>query len=457
MKIVQTLKDNNQDFEFYPTTNEILDLVCKDIDISSDESILDIGAGNGKPLIRFKKEFNCSCYAIEKSEILVGQLPNDIFIVGTDFLEQSLIDKPMSVIFCNPPYKQFETWMNKVIREAYADNLYFVVPSRWKNNSKIIENIKDRDAKYEILGDFDFISSEDRQARAKVDLVKIDLTMGRGYGRKDPFHMFFDESFGELSQKFKEKEEKKEECQPKFDIVRGGDIIKSLVDLYNDEMMRIYDSYKAIALVDVNIISELGASLKSIKECLKNKIKNTKNEYWNELFNNLDKITDRLTKKSRKKMLSRIIQHTNVDFTYSNILSIVIWAIKNANQYYDDQLVEVFEDMVSKANCKLYKSNKKTFTDEQWRYCRCEEERIDKVKLEYRIVLSNQGGIWVDDWRTWNQFDWGGLSERAHDFIQDLITVANNLDFVTNTPIFENKRNKDGIIPCWTSGKYRNF
>ena len=60
-------------------------------------SILEIGAGNGKvlkTLEQLSKEQNNNekvayfqnKYAIEKSEILIQQLPADVVIVGTDLL-----------------------------------------------------------------------------------------------------------------------------------------------------------------------------------------------------------------------------------------------------------------------------------------------------------------------------------------------------------------------------------
>lgn len=68
------LKTNNQDFEFYPTTDEIINRVIIDMNSTSEysyrafDSVLDIGAGNGKVLKAIKKAFDIDTYAIEKSE-----------------------------------------------------------------------------------------------------------------------------------------------------------------------------------------------------------------------------------------------------------------------------------------------------------------------------------------------------------------------------------------------------
>lgn len=111
--IIQRLKESEQDFEWYPTTPEMLEAIRADMwsvfcpyNAKDDKltcSVLDVGAGNGsalKALTQGKK------YAIEKSKILLSTLDKDIFVVGTDFTQQTLIDKKVDVVLSNPPYCQ---------------------------------------------------------------------------------------------------------------------------------------------------------------------------------------------------------------------------------------------------------------------------------------------------------------------------------------------------------------
>ena len=70
---IHQIKENNQDFEWYPTTDEILEIIHRDINkqntYNKEEycgSILDIGAGNGKAL---NKLTTGNKYAIEKSSV----------------------------------------------------------------------------------------------------------------------------------------------------------------------------------------------------------------------------------------------------------------------------------------------------------------------------------------------------------------------------------------------------
>lgn len=84
--------------------------------------------------------------------------------------------------------------------------------------------------------------------------------------------------------------------------------------------------------------------------------------------------------------------------------------------------------MIREANIKLYKSNQRTFGREEWRYCR-RPKNLTRFALELRIILGGFGGIQGDvfDFR-YHQ----GLHERAHEFINDIITVAGNLGYTCN-------------------------
>lgn len=86
--LVEKIKENNQDFEWFPTTDEIIDEIKNDIRDMREfpyVSVLDVGAGDGRVLAALT---DGKKYAIEKSEILVQAMPADVFVVGTDFFSQ---------------------------------------------------------------------------------------------------------------------------------------------------------------------------------------------------------------------------------------------------------------------------------------------------------------------------------------------------------------------------------
>jgi len=448
--LITKLKENDENWEWYPTTDAIIKVVKSRCD--ENDSILDCGAGDGRVLTQLTKG---NQYAIEKAIPLIQAMPANIIIVGTEFFQSTLIDKPVDVVFCNPPYSEYETWVVKLITEAHAKKLILVIPARWKDNPVINEAIESRKAAVSSLGTFDFLNAE-RAARAKVDILHITFKNNRGYnsGPDDPFNNWFDSEFN-----FKKADNHiKEPAQgstlrEKLEsaVVGGRGKVPVLVELYNHAMTHLYDNFKQIAALDADLINELGSSKNAIMEALKQRIKGLKNAYWKELFDNLEDITSRLTNASRKSMLHKLTAQTNVDFTESNIYAVLIWVIKNANKYYDSQLIDIVEEINTKANIVKYKSNQKVYTDDLWRY-RDDRKNITHYGLELRIVLERNRAIAVSEYGFISQYDNPeGLHTTAHDFINDLITIGNNLNFKTS-PLEDSFH-----VGEWSSGKLKDF
>lgn len=446
------LRDSQQDFEWYPTTNEIIDAFHAHVHRFEIESLLDIGAGNGKVLNRFR-EINAKKYkddygyktdllAIEKSQPLLESLSAEIGILGTDFWQQSLLDKSIDCIFSNPPYREFVEWSVKVIREANANFIYLVIPERWKDQKAIIAAIEARKAGYKVVGSFDFLNSEDRQARAKVDLVFIwlcDESYVSGFYRKrhgshvntDPFEQWVCEFFG-LGDKRKSPESdyeksattnKTRKAKLQNALVCGNGMIEALDNLYRDELAFLINNYQKVAALDAELFRELEISIRSITSTLKARISGLKQFYWNELFENYKPLTSRLTSASRKSFIESIRRKTNIDFNASNAYAITVWAIKNAEQYLDNQMLDTFAKMVNSANVINYKSNDRVFKKNYFRY---QWDEYSHYKLDYRIVAERMAGL---DARNLYSGARGGLSENAANFLDDLIVIANNLGF----------------------------
>jgi Domain of unknown function (DUF4942) len=461
-RLIAEIKAANQDFEWYPTTDEIIAAVVKDykrLNVSDwrlfreIDSVLDIGAGNGKVLRALREQTEIhSFYAIEKSPILCQQLDAAFFIVGTDIFEQSLVSKNVGMIFCNPPYSEFVDWSAKVIRESAAPLVYLVLPERWQAELPITDAIQKRAAKTKIVGKFSFIAAEDRQARANVHLIRVRLDDSKD----DAFDRFFFERFGDLKAKFEDNkttsaagdDEQKDgpRINPRFrSLVVGPTYLDRLVACYNEEMDHIWKNYALVEKLDIDLLREFEICPVRILKCLKARLSGLRNTYWNELFSNLRQVTDRLTAKKRQLMLDTLQRHCFVDFTVSNIHAIVVWVLKNANQYFDTQLIETFESMVEKANVKNYRSNERPYVYDRWRYA---EEKPTHIALEYRIVVDRTGGLNAGS--SWNR----GLTETAGDFLNDLLTIASNLGFACNTG---DDRLRRGGRAEWKSGELHVF
>ncbi len=465
-KLVQTLKDSNQDFDFYPTTNEILEAIHNDLlSISKSQkgrssnkskikfdicynrekeqydytyhldSLLDIGAGDGRVLEYFKTS---NKYAVEKSEIQVTNLiKKGIKLIGRDFYETSLMDRRFDVCFSNPPYSIFKDFINKLVTEVNASIFYIVIPERWKNDTDLNRLIhKKGDVK--VLGQFDF-KEANRKARANVDLIRITTTTN-----DDTFRLWAEENIGE----FKENEEFvfedfDEEVEQAI-INREKDLINILVSNYNNELQDCFRTYSKIASIDFSILKEIGVVKTDVLNSLKEKITSLKTKYWKKTFDTLDEITNRLTEHKRKLILEEIQWLSKMDFNTSNIRTLVIWVIENYNKLLKEQMIKVFDDITNFDKVKEYKSNEKWITD-KWRYNNESDSfynrnRSDsdiknnlKYSLDYRIVVGCTIGKY--DY-TYNKED-----DKRHfknNTITDLCVIANSLGFtVKDIPTLE--------------------
>jgi hypothetical protein len=145
------------------------------------------------------------------------------------------------------------------------------------------------------------------------------------------------------------------------------------------------------------------------------KIKGLKSLYWAEIFSKLDKIKERLCSAQRQALLNKLDR--SIDFTESNIYAVLIWVIKNANQYLDQQIKDLFEKLTEREGIRNYKSNQTTWEKDRWRY---RDQNKSHYCLDYRIVTA---GYWEGP--SWEP----RLSKNTIDLIDDIMTVANNLGF----------------------------
>lgn len=467
VSLINKVRGTEFDAEFYPSTREIIEFVNRDLKYQTggkDVSILDIGAGNGNffkvleslqppPKDKYDSGICFTKYAIEKSPVLIENMEPDIFIVGTDFHEQTLIDKKVDVIFCNPPYSEFEVWTEKIIAEANCKYIYMVIPERWKSNKKISEMLERRNMDFKVIGNTDFLDSEYRQARAKVDIIRFkSKTMthsGRSYEceKGDPFNIWFDSFFNIKAEPeesdFQHSKKERKKAEIKNNIIKGQNLIERLEELYRQDFDNLLNNYRAIEKLDSEIFKELGIDLKNLKGGLKLKIEGLKNLYWQELFDNLESITSRLTKVSREKLLKKLIEHTSVDFTASNAYAVVMWAIKNANVYLDEQLLSIYQWMSHSDNVRNYKSNQVMIND-KWRYGQIKDHT--HYTLDYRLVFRCYSNF---NSSTFGDYDYPkGLHKETHNRINDMLTIAKNLGF----DVYESSFNFE-----WSSGKSIDF
>ena len=476
LSLVKDLKENAQDYEWYPTTSEMLSAIKADIlksrvhrRVGSDEitvDILDIGAGNGSALDSLTKG---NKYAIEKSTILISNMDKSVFVVGTDFNESTLIDKKVDVTFSNPPYSLFESWSTRIILESNSQQIYLVIPERWKDSDSIKNAIEARSATAQTIFKGDFLSA-DRKARAKIEIVKISLVDDYYYSSTpnvEPFDLWFNNNFKmdiaknsctARSKAIRGVDTLDQEVQDSKELIRSCGLVETLEMFYVRDMDKLLDTYRNLTTIDPELLSEMNINLEGVQKALKLKLSSMKDKYWKKLFSELSTITDRLCSFSRDKLLRKLLANTSIDFTSSNAHAVVIWAIKNANTFFDDQLIGMVEKMTEKANVNLYLSNKRTFGQNEWRYASVKPKDLDRYKLDYRVIISTLGGIDPSSYKTHQ------LSDYTVTFINDLLTLASNLGFDSSITekadaikieASEGSEGQNGRV--WESGKRQFF
>jgi hypothetical protein len=204
-KKLRVLEAGHEDFEWYPTTPEIMEAMKKDIwaylrghksDYSSHwtnnenikikteypyafqegkksetltiGSFLDIEAGDGRVLDFLEADKK---YGIEIARAQADDLiRHGVFLIGRDFWIADLMNDSYGLIFSNPPFSRFEDWVVKILCECNFEILYLVMPVRWKNSKTITRELERYEAA--VVGEFDF-SKADREARGRVNLVRV--------------------------------------------------------------------------------------------------------------------------------------------------------------------------------------------------------------------------------------------------------------------------------------------
>jgi Domain of unknown function (DUF4942) len=428
-QIVQQLKSADQDYEFYPSTQEIIDTITADmVDRSHAPSILDIGAGDGRVLLAVRDAFqkkgsyprSVELYAIEKSTIHLNNMPKDITVLGTEFREQSLCDKPVKYIFCNPPYSEFEEWMLRIIREGSAEFMYFVVPRRWRDSQEIQQAVDSRRGEVESLGEFDFADA-DRQARCLVEVIRIEIL------RSDAFDAVLESMLPELD--IFDSKLPEGPTGPTGLIVAGrADVVGDLVSGYNRALQKLLETYRTVLTLDLYLLHELEITKPILLKKIRMKIVGLKKLYWESLFSEMTAIRNRLATKQRRQLLDSLNDKFSIDFTTGNVYAVLLWVTRWANDYFDEQTVELFRSL-SQGSCAVrYKSNQRIWTQADWRYSHYRaDEAPTHYKLEYRMVLS-RGGLSVSQW-DWERRQHAGLTQGAFEMLADIVTVGNNLGF----------------------------
>jgi hypothetical protein len=257
---------------------------------------------------------------------------------------------------------------------------------------------------------------------------------------EDPFDVWFNENISTFDQ-----EEEVAGDDAGRDLAKNPrlDTIAGLVEAFDAEYARMEENYRAIFKLDHAILKELGVSKDAVREGIKKRMAGLKTKYWELLFERLNSITDRLSTATKERFLKRLTDRTSIAFTATNAYAVVIWAVKHANRYYNEQLIALFKDLSTFEGVLNYKSNQRTWERSQWRFM---DQKPTHYGLDYRIVVCRSYAIKNEQFA----FDYtNDLHNRCHDLIADIIAVMGNLGFLTSdTP---------SRYRHWVGGEWQDF
>jgi hypothetical protein len=438
--LLAAVQEADQDFEWYPTTERMMGAVSARMPTNT-ESIMDIGAGDGRVLLALAKRCDGTptLYAIEKSPILIQAQPANVIPVGTEFFEQNLACLPVDVIFCNPPYSDFATWASLIVEMGYAKRAFLVLPRRWKGSATIAASVAKRGATVRVIHSDDFRSDADRTARAVIDIVEVSFPKKPDSYRDeaaDPFDAWFDQNISTFDEEASASRDE-ESASRELTRLRQLDSVPALVAAHDEEFARLEANYRAVFRLDYAILRELGVSKEGVREGIKTKMAGLKAKYWALLFDHLESITARLSTATKASFVEKLSGRATIAFTSRNVYAIVIWAIKNANQYFDEQTVQLYRAISTFDGVQNYASNARTWGRDDWRYTAdWDRERVrpSHYALDYRIVVvRHQAIIRGDEFGGRYEYP-GDLHRRCHELIADCIAVLGNLGFRATGP-----------------------
>lgn len=476
--LVKELKKQSQDFEWYPSTNEMFSVIEPYI---RDVDVLDIGCGDarfktymdkvaqseantkteeakqealkeGKDYWRTYKRYDrevCridNYKVIEKSKVLIERYIENDWLVETDFETCTLLDKPYDTYFCNPPYSKFEEWVKKIIKEGNFRQAFLIIPQRWEENKEIQSLLKFYNISYKILGEFDFLNA-DRQARAYVHVVRFVRDKYDGYRslpeyNQDGFDKYFNEVFKTQTDKRTDYEIARDYKDIQKEKIRNAIVTTEtgraniLVELYNRDSEKLYNNLKAIMQLDPDIMQSFNISVEGIKRALIEKQKNLKVLYWDMIWDEFSEITERLTSETRQKLRQNFEWLQKLEFTTLNIWFIILYVAKHASDYSDNQLISFYKKISDEENVKPYKSNTKLFEKSGWRW---NNSKHKDWYLDYRVIMSSP---FRQTWSGKFEIDYG-----SRNTLSDIAVIARNLNFqVTNDIDYPNDFGNKGYM-----------
>lgn len=475
---VEFIRGTDEDFQFFPSTPEIIDAVKTDIlklnGTISGLTLLDIGAGDMRVLetiaeepirrnradaVAFHNDYTAASNyqptilkGIEISSALRSVWNKCVQPVGTDFMNLNLLEISSDYTYTNPPFNMLETWLYKAIRESNCRSLYFVAPLRWEVSENIHAAINSRLGEKTILGTFSFAEGDRkvREGRDKVHLVRIDFTSFDNKLKIDPFSLWLDENFPEQKKAEKASSPSIKDRTMTNASMNGREVLNSssyvdaLIELYEKEITEIHNAMMSFSKVASDTLALIGLDLGEALLKMRTEISNKRIAFWSELFSNLTDLTHHLSAETIWGFKKVLGMKGHLDFNKTNIEMMLAWINKNVAEYNDELFDKSVNQLMHSSNIAAYKSNKSRFTLGDWEYANQRPDTLThfKINTTKRVIVTQWG------WKN-ALFSSGTLQNGPQKILNNLLVLANNYGFTTSD--FEI------VSEAWSTGEVKVF
>ncbi|TYC51072.1 DUF4942 domain-containing protein [Weissella muntiaci] len=357
--------------EFYPTPQNVIGKMLKDLDLNTIGSVLEPSAGKGDIATalaeRTKTVYSNRTLDIDTVEIdenLVAILKSqNIRVIHNDFLTLKTFKK-YDLIIMNPPFSNGDKHLLKaldmqknggqIIALLNADT----IRNPFSNIRQQLLRTLDERTDYSIEYLTESFSNAERSTNVDVALLRINV--------KEVQQPSYFKSELEKADKMQEIDQ-----EETFQLA-NSDMLREIVHQYNLETelgVKLINEFKAmkpfllrsfdedrkndtILYLQTNVIGNYSSENVSVNDYLKL----VRYKYWSALFDN-SKFTGDLTTNLLSDLRGRISEFAEYDFTLFNIYSLQLDLSKNMTASLEDTIIKLFDKLSHQFSYADYSSN----------------------------------------------------------------------------------------------------
>lgn len=427
--IINTLKANGQDYEFYPTPKSLAPLIAGEIESANPwldnvnysdiprTTVLDVCAGDGSfilalhdELMNTKRARQVTLQGIELSPILRDKWQGKIVPVGSNFYGIKVPTAP--VVFCNPPFSKYVGFTKKVLKDSTFNIAIFILPRGWRSNQELQSFLRSNDHRHTVIKTFDFKEHCERAIRSQT-ICDVLVFHGKYSGdfertRKEALKKQVAEIFDAEA----EKGVMQTDLPTNFSL---PDISK----MYEKEKESRFELFKMLSSNNYAYTKSItGVDDKYARENLLDMFSDAyvalQRKYWGMVIKKLSVMGGLLTYENEQSLITDFAK--SIDFNIETISLFLEWLTSNFQTVMDDQFIMGYKSLMNPANSVRYKNNQSLFKDGNWT---TNEKGKYKSFLKKKVILEIS-----------NHYDAFGFTLISYEAKQQLTSLLINLSAV---------------------------